>query len=144
MSIQRRRHLRPLGAAGRRFARLGTVLAALALAVQLVFVPLHRAPAQASPSGIAATLKATFGAGAVLCLSADEGPAPGGHAGHGDAGCPLCQFAAAALALAAPDGAAAFAIIRGPAWTLDPSNADRGLVRAETHPAQARAPPFQA
>ena len=126
------------------FARLGSVLAALALAVQLVLVPLHRAPAQPSPSDIAANLKATFGVGAVLCLSADEGPAaPGGHAGHGDAGCPLCQFAAAALALAAPEGNAS-AIIRGSAKTLAPSKPERILARAETHPAQARAPPFQA
>jgi hypothetical protein len=89
---------------GRALSRLATLVAALALFGQLLALPYHRPPAETDLSAIAASLKATFGDNAILCVQADEGSpgAPERRQGHCDDGCPLCQFAAQMVLFAAP------------------------------------------
>ena len=57
-------------------------------------------------AAIAAELKATFGDAASLCAQSDDDGAPVSPAGDCDDHCPLCQFAAQAAALIAPDAPA--------------------------------------
>jgi hypothetical protein len=89
---------------------LVTAVAALALLFQLVAIPYHQArsspiaPQPASDiASVAADLHATFGDAAALCVQSDGKGAPDAPAGDCDDHCPLCQFAAQAAALVAPD-----------------------------------------
>jgi len=88
----------------RAWSRLATLVAALALFAQLLALPYHRPPAETDLSAVAASLKAAFGDNAILCVQADEGApgAPERRQGHCDDGCPLCQFSAQMVLLAAP------------------------------------------
>jgi hypothetical protein len=89
-------------------SRLATLVAALALFGQLLALPYHRPQIESNLSAVAASLKATFGDNAILCVQADEGSpgAPERREGHCDDGCPLCQFAAQMILFAAPPPAA--------------------------------------
>jgi hypothetical protein len=85
---------------------LATLLAALALVVQLAVLPSQPLLARAAPlpvERIAADLKATFGEAAALCIRADGSGAPHAPDGDCDDHCPLCRFAAQAASLVAPD-----------------------------------------
>ena len=78
-----------------RFLRLASLLAAIAVFAQLAALPYHHLQTTRDLSAVAAELKATFGAAAVLCAQADDAssPTPERHHGGCDVGCPLCQFA---------------------------------------------------
>lgn len=84
-------------------------LVALVLLVQLFALPYHRAlsaPAAGSAVdvvSVAATLKATFGEAAALCVESDDKGGPAAPGGDCDDHCPLCRFAAEAGAFVAPD-----------------------------------------
>lgn len=85
-------------------SRLAVLLAAFALFGQLFALPYHRADARPDLSSLAAALKAEFGDGAILCAQADD-TVPGSpqrRQGHCDDACPLRQFAAQSVLLAAP------------------------------------------
>jgi hypothetical protein len=85
-------------------SRLATLAAAIALFGQLLALPYHRPQAESDLSAVAASLKATFGENAILCVQADDAApgAPERRQGHCDDGCPLCQFAAQMVLFAAP------------------------------------------
>ncbi len=109
MSVARGKTTKRGGGAGalsaRVFSRISVLLAALALFAQLTALPFHHAEARPDPASIAATLKATFGDSAILCAHVDDdasSTSPERRQGHCDDGCPLCQFAAHAVALVAP------------------------------------------
>ena len=134
-----RRGARP----ARTLPRLATLLAALAVFAQLVALPYHHPSARHDLAAVAAELKATFGAAAVLCTQGDDSssPAPERRQGDCDAGCPLCQFASHAVLLDAPPPALPerLAIADGP----PPARADFLHPRANAiRFAQPRAPPF--
>jgi len=88
---------------------LTALIVALSLIVQLFATPYHQALSAPAFSGgdaaIAADLKAVFGDAADLCAHVDDkgGPAPSAPAGHCDDPCPLCRFAAQAVAFVPPD-----------------------------------------
>jgi hypothetical protein len=87
------------------FPRLAVLLAAFALFAQLMALPYHHAEARQDPASVAAALRATFGDSAILCVATDDdmsSTSPERRQGHCDDGCPLCQFAAQAVALVAP------------------------------------------
>lgn len=89
----------------RAFPRLALLFAAFALFAQLAALPYHRPDARPDLSRLAATLRAEFGPSAVVCAQADGEASPTSperRQGHCDDGCPLCQFAAQAVALAPP------------------------------------------
>ena len=90
-----------------RFLRLASLLAAIAVFVQLAALPYHHLQTTRDLSAVAAELKATFGETAVLCAQAGESSSstPQRHHGGCDVGCPLCQFASQ-LALLEPPPAA--------------------------------------
>ncbi len=89
---------------------LATFLVALSLIVQLFAAatpPALAAPAfaGADDAAIAAELKALFGDTAQLCVQVNDDKAPARHdpSGHCCDQCPLCRFAAQAVAFVAPD-----------------------------------------
>src|ERR1700733_16331416 len=89
---------------------LATFLVALSLIVQLFAAatpPAMAAPAfaGADDAAIAAELKALFGDTAQLCVQVNDDTAPAKHnpPGHCCDQCPLCRFAAQAVAFVAPD-----------------------------------------
>ena len=89
---------------------LATFLVALSLIVQLFAAatpPAMAAPAfaGADDAAIAAELKALFGDTAQLCVQVNDDKAPAKHApsGHCCDQCPLCRFAAQAVAFVSPD-----------------------------------------
>ena len=97
------------GAAERR-SPFTAFLVALSLIVQLFAAatpPAMAAPAfaGADDAAIAAELKALFGDTAQLCVQVNDDKAPAKHApsGHCCDQCPLCRFAAQAVAFVAPD-----------------------------------------
>ena len=80
----------------------------LSFVFQLLAIPYHQSPiasavAAPDPAQIAADLKAMFGDAAALCVQTDDKGAPAAPAGDCGDYCPLCQFAAQAAALIAPD-----------------------------------------
>jgi hypothetical protein len=127
------------------FSRLAVLLAAFALFAQLVALPYHRADARPDLSSLAAALKAEFGDSAIPCAQADD-PLPGSNErrqGHCDDACPLCQFAAQTVLLAAPAPSLAARVEVAAA----PMRAHADCVGENPGPtgvAQARAPPAQA
>jgi hypothetical protein len=89
---------------------LATFLVALSLVVQLFAAatpPAIAAPAfaGADDAAIAAELKALFGDTAQLCVQVSDDKVPAKHApsGHCCDQCPLCRFAAQAVAFVSPD-----------------------------------------
>jgi hypothetical protein len=89
---------------------LATFLVALSLIVQLFAAatpPAMAAPAfaGADDAAIAAELKALFGDAAQLCVQVNDDNVPTRHApsGHCCDQCPLCRFAAQAVAFVSPD-----------------------------------------
>jgi hypothetical protein len=91
-------------------SRLGAFLVAFSLIVQLFAAatpPAIAAPAfaGADDAAIAAQLKALFGDTAQLCVQVndDKAPAKHGPSGHCCDQCPLCRFAAQAVAFVSPD-----------------------------------------
>lgn len=127
----------------RTFSRFATLLAAIAVFVQLVALPYHHPQAGHDLAAVAAELKATFGDAAVLCTQADDSSPTTPDRQHDgcDLGCPLCQFASHALLLEAPPPALPerLAIVAGP----PPARADFLRPRESAiRFAQPRAPPF--
>jgi hypothetical protein len=128
------------------FPRIAVLLAAFALVAQLTALPYHHPQSQSDVSSVAATLKATFGDAAVLCVQADGDSSSNTperhHQGHCDDGCPLCQFAAQTVLFVAV-GPTLPARVGVPAAPLMPL-ADFGGTRTRpTGFAQARAPPIE-
>jgi hypothetical protein len=89
---------------------LTAFLVALSLIVQLFAAatpPAMAAPAfaGADDAAVAAELRALFGDAAELCAHVNDDKTPGKHApsGHCCDQCPLCRFAAQAVAFVAPD-----------------------------------------
>ncbi len=94
-------------------SRLAAVVVALSLLLQVAGLPYSQALAAAGQAGaaasIAAELKATFGANAGFCTQAThEGRdhSPLSPAGDCCDQCPLCRFAAQAVAFVPPDALA--------------------------------------
>ena len=145
---ERRRRRASPGVSGFR-SPLTALVAALALLVQIIVLPYHQA--QSAPMGasaavdvaaVAAELRATFGDAAALCAQADDKGAPTAPAGDCDDHCPLCQLAAQAATLVAPDLPALpvrldEACIR---LGVEPGGDALPLAPASRH--RARAPPF--
>jgi len=141
---KRARRAKP-GVASRR-SPLTALLVAFSLIVQLLAVPYHQALAAGpgfAASGtdrIAAELKATFGDAAGLCLHAgDNGGAP---AGKCEDQCPLCQFAAQAAALIAPDVPALPERRNGASKTLGAAPKTGAVPAPPASRNRARAPPL--
>ena len=130
-------------------SRLPAFVVALSLIVQLFAAatpPAFAAPAfaGADDGAIAAELKALFGDTAQLCVQVNEDKAPVHHspAGHCCDQCPLCRFAAQAVAFLAPDLPALPGRLENEAH---PIRAPPGLDVLPAYPAQpnpARAPPL--
>jgi hypothetical protein len=122
---------------------------ALSLIVQLFAAatpPAVAAPAfaGADDAAIAAELKAVFGGAAELCVHINNDGVPGKHApiGHCCDQCPLCPFAAQAVALIPPDPPAVPERLESDAHAI---RAPPGLDAPPAYPAQpnsARAPPL--
>ena len=113
---------------------------------QLAALPYHHPIQHDDLANVAATLKAEFGAGAVLCAQADDetsSTSPDHRQGHCDEGCPLCQFAAQAFALAAPAPALPARLDIAAAPLTARVEVDRASPRATGLP-QPRGPPFEA
>lgn len=96
---------------GRRLARPVSVVLALSLVLQILFLPYHQAlGAAVSPHAgdarIASELKALFGDAAALCVGVDDKGAPAAPNGRCDDHCPFCRFAAEVGTLVRPDSPA--------------------------------------
>jgi hypothetical protein len=128
---------------------LTAFVVALSLVVQLFAAatpPAFAAPAfaGADDAAIAAELKALFGDTAQLCVQVNDDKAPVHHnpAGHCCDQCPLCRFAAQAVAFVAPDLPALPGRLESQAHAI---RAPPGRDVLPTYPAQpnpARAPPL--
>jgi len=125
------------------------IVVALALVIQLVAIPYHQAlsapigpPTATDLTSVAAKLKATFGDAAALCVRSDDGGAPGAPAGDCDDHCPLCQFAAQAAALVAPDAPALPERLDAACRTLGAEPAADAVPFRAPRQNRARAPPF--
>ncbi len=144
---RRRRRARPGVAAFR--SPLTAVVAALALVFQLVALPYHQALSAPLPTAeasdvasISAELKAVFGDAAALCVQTDDKGGPAAPAGDCDDHCPLCQFAAEAAALIAPDTSFLPERLDAACRTLGAAP-KLGALPARPNPLnRARAPPF--
>ncbi len=144
-TTSRRRGLGALSA--RDFPRLAVFFAAFALFAQLIAPPHVDSPYTGQDTaGVVATLKATFGDGALLCAHADDKTSPGSperRRGGCDDGCPLCRFAAQADLGLAPTPSLPERLDIGAA----PLSARTQFGWDRPRPigfAQARAPPFEA
>ena len=124
-------------------------LVALSLIVQLFAAatpPAFAAPAfaGADDAAIAAELKALFGDTAQLCVQVNDDKAPAKHApsSHCCDQCPLCRFAAQAVAFVAPDLPALPRRLDSEAHAIraPPSQDVRPAYPAQPNP--ARAPPL--
>jgi hypothetical protein len=129
--------------------RLPAFVVALSLIVQLFAAatpPAFAAPvfAGADDAAIAAELKALFGDTAQLCVQVNDDKAPGRHnpAGHCCDQCPLCRFAAQAVAFVAPDLPAAPGRLESEAHAIRAPPAHDVLPEYPTQPNPARAPPL--
>ena len=136
------------GANGRR-SPWTAMLVALSLVVQLFAAatpPAMAAPAfaGADDAAIAAQLKALFGDTAQLCVQVndDKGPAKHTPSGHCCDQCPLCRFAAQAVAFVTPDLPALPERLKTDAHAIraPPDGALLPTYRAQ--PNRARAPPL--
>ena len=151
MSLGRQRFALGRRRAKRRLApfrsRLTAVLVALSLIVQLFAAatpPAMAAPAfaGADDAAIAAELKALFGNAAELCVHVNDDKAPAKHTGHCCDQCPLCRFAAQAVAFVAPDLPALPGRLEGEAQAIRAPPAGDILPPYPAQPNPARAPPL--
>jgi hypothetical protein len=131
------------------WSRLPAFLVALSLIVQLFAAatpPAFAAPvfAGADDAAVAAELKALFGDTAQLCVQANDDKAPVQHnpAGHCCDQCPLCRFAAQAVAFVAPDLPAAPGRLESEAHAIRAPPARDVLPAYPVQPNPARAPPL--
>ena len=128
---------------------LTTLIVALSLFLQLIAAatpPALAAPAfaGADDAAITAELKAVFGDAAALCAHIAKDGVPGQHAPirHCCDQCPLCPFAAQAVAFAPPDAPALPERLESDAHAI---RAPPGRDAVPAYPAQpnsARAPPL--
>jgi hypothetical protein len=130
-------------------SKLAAFAVALSLIVQLFAAatpPAFAAPAfaGADDAAVAAELKALFGDAAQLCVQVGDDKAPIQHnpAGHCCDQCPLCRFAAQALAFVAPDLPAAPGRLETEAHAIRAPPARDGLPEYPAQPNPARAPPL--
>jgi hypothetical protein len=153
VSLARRKSTLRTRPAGRGLASLRSLLTSCVVALSLI-VQLFAAatpPALAAPAfagaddaAIAAELKAVFGDAAELCVHINNDGVPGKHApsGHCCDQCPLCPFAAQAVAFVPPDAPA------GPERLVSDAHAIRAPPSRDAVPANpaqpnsARAPPL--
>jgi hypothetical protein len=137
----------------RRLTPLRSKLAAFVIAFSLV-VQLFAAatpPAMAAPAfagaddaAIAAELKAVFGDAAQLCVQVNDDKAPIKHnpAGHCCDQCPLCRFAAQAVAFVSPDLPVLPGRIDSEAHAIRAPSSQDVLPAYPAQPNPARAPPL--
>jgi hypothetical protein len=130
-------------------SRLPAFVVALSLIVQLfaaVTPPAFAAPAfaGADDAAIAAELKALFGDTAQLCVQLNDDKAPVQHHpfGHCCDQCPLCRFAAQAVAFVAPDLPELPGRLESEAQTIRAPPARDVLPEYPAQPNPARAPPI--
>jgi hypothetical protein len=130
-------------------SRLGAFLVAFSLIVQLFAAatpPAIAAPAfaGADDAAIAAELKALFGETAQLCVQVSDDKAPAKHApsGHCCDQCPLCRFAAQAVAFVSPDLPALPDQLHTDARAIRAPPGDGVVPAYPAQPNPARAPPL--
>ena len=128
---------------------LATFLVALSLVVQLFAAatpPAMAAPAfaGADDAAIAAELKALFGDAAQLCVQVNDDKVPARHvpSGHCCDQCPLCRFAAQAVAFVSPDLPALPGRLDGEAHAIRAQPVRDVLPPYPAQPNPARAPPL--
>ena len=128
---------------------LTAFVVALSLVVQLFAAatpPAFAAPAfaGADDAAIAAELKALFGDTAQLCVQVNDDTAPAKHnpPGHCCDQCPLCRFAAQAVAFVAPDLPALPGRLDGEAHAIRAPPVRDVLPAYPAQPNPARAPPL--
>jgi hypothetical protein len=145
-ALEARRAKRRLTAFG---SPLATFIVALSLVVQLFAAatpPALAAPAfaGADDAAIAAELKALFGDTAQLCIQVSDDKAPAKHApsGHCCDQCPLCRFAAQAVAFVAPDLLALPERLASDAPAIRAPPGSDVLPAYPAQPNPARAPPL--
>jgi hypothetical protein len=126
-----------------------TFLVALSLIVQLFAAatpPAMAAPAfaGADDAAIAAQLKALFGDTAQLCVQVNDDKAPAKHtpSSHCCDQCPLCRFAAQAVAFVSPDLPALPGPLDGQAHAIRAPPGDDVVPAYPAQPNPARAPPL--
>src|ERR1700733_6295500 len=126
-----------------------TFLVALSLVVQLFAAatpPAIATPAfaGADDAAIAAELKALFGDTAQLCVQVSDDKAPAKHApsGHCCDQCPLCRFAAQAVAFVSPDLPALPDQLHTDARAIRAPPGDDVVPAYPAQPNPARAPPL--
>jgi hypothetical protein len=128
---------------------LAAFVVALSLVVQLFAAatpPAIAAPAfaGADDAAIAAQLKALFGDTAQLCVQVNDDKAPAKHApsSHCCDQCPLCRFAAQAVAFVSPDLPALPGRLDGEAHAIRAPPVRDVLPPYPAQPNPARAPPL--
>jgi hypothetical protein len=128
---------------------LATFIVALSLIVQLFAAatpPAMAAPAfaGADDAAIAAELKALFGDTAQLCVQVNDDKAPAQHnpSCHCCDQCPLCRFAAQAVAFVPPDPPALPGRLESPAHAIRLPPGQDVLPAYLVQPNPARAPPL--
>jgi hypothetical protein len=128
---------------------LAAFVVALSLIVQLFAAatpPAFAAPAfaGADDAAIAAELKALFGDTAQLCIQVNDDKAPAKHnpSGHCCDQCPLCRFAAQAVAFVAPDLPALPERLESDAHSIRAPPSEDVLPAYPVQPNPARAPPL--
>jgi hypothetical protein len=130
-------------------SRLLAFFVALSLIVQLFAAatpPATAAPAfaGADDAAVAAELKALFGDTAQLCVQVNDDKAPVHHnpSGHCCDQCPLCRFAAQAVAFVAPDLPELPGRLESEAHAIRAPPARDVLPAYPVQPNPARAPPL--
>ena len=126
---------------------LAAFVVAFSLIVQLFAAatpPALAAPAFADDAAIAAQLKALFGDTAQLCVQVNDDKAPVKHApsSHCCDQCPLCRFAAQAVAFVSPDLPALPGRLDGEAHAIRAQPVRDVLLPYPAQPNPARAPPL--
>jgi hypothetical protein len=123
---------------------LTAFVVALSLVVQLFAAATPPAFAGADDAAIAAELKALFGDTAQLCVQVNDDKAPVQHnpAGHCCDQCPLCRFAAQAVAFVSPDLPALPGRLDGEAHAIRAPPGRDVLPPYPGQPNPARAPPL--
>jgi len=144
----RRRARRIRGGLSSLRSPLTALIVAISLLAQLFAVaaqPALAAPAfsAAHAAAVAADLKAVFGDTAYLCAHIDDQGAPSPHApGHCCDQCPLCRFAAQAVAFVPPDAPALPERLGADCRTIGAAPDFGAWPAAPTQPNHARAPPL--
>ena len=146
LALRKRRPTRRLTAFR---SQLAAFLVALSLVVQLFAAatpPAIAAPAfaGADDAAIAAELKALFGDTAQLCVQVSDDKVPARHApsGHCCDQCPLCRFAAQAVAFVSPDLPVLTGRLDGEAHAIRAPPVLDILPPYPAQPNPARAPPL--